>query len=227
MRGIVIALLCLTQVSIFAQSSTVVAGADALDSGGSVSYSIGQTFYVATNTKIENFNAGMQQPYELLFVSYGVVVIEHYSGKMLICDNHEGNYTSFSWYKDGVMVGTRNYLYEGTGLNGIYYLKVTDKEGNVYFSTRLSYTLSEVSNKSLSVYPVPVIKGEDIHVFLSDEKQKNESQKTIIRIFDSSGIVVHTQRMDVNLPLTVNTSSLFRGTYIVKVGDVSSKVIVQ
>ncbi len=227
LRAFLIALLSFVSLSIFAQSTTLTTGADASDSGGSVSYSIGQTIYEATNNEDVNFNGGVQQPYELLFVSTGVIVIEHYSGKMLICDNHEGKFVSYIWYKDGVAVGTDNFYHESIGLNGVYYLEVKDKDGNVYVSKCFFYTSIDVSSKSLSIYPVPATRGEDVHVFLYDENKKSDSETTTIRVYESSGKIVLTKIMDINLPLIVNTSSLLRGTYIVKVGDVSSKIIVR
>ncbi len=227
LREFVIVLLSFTPLSAFAQSTTLTAGTDVSDAWGSVSYSIGQMIYETAHTDNGNSYGGVQQPFDLLFVSTEVLVIEHYSGKMLICDNHEGQFVSFTWYKDGVVVGTDNFYYESTGLDGVYYLEVTDEDGNLYVSRHFSYTLSEVSKKSLSIYPMPANKGEDIHILLNDEIQRGESQTTTMFIFESSGRIVYTQEMEINVPLSLNISSFLCGSYIVKVSDLSSQIIVR
>lgn len=214
-------------LSAIAQSAMVAAGESSSGTSGSVSYSIGQMMYVATDTENENFSGGVQQAYELLFVSVEVLVIEHYSGKMLILDNHDGLFVSFRWYKDGREVGTQNYYYEAAGLDGIYYLEVLDKDGKVYRSQRFSYTLSTVFARSLSVYPVPAIRGDNVTAFFSDETLKGQDTKVQMHIYDTVGKLVLNQKVNYNIPITISTSSVRRGSYIVKFGDVSSKIIIQ
>lgn len=48
-----------------AQSGTVTAGGDATGSGGSVSYSIGQTVYITSSSAQGTVSQGLQQPYEI------------------------------------------------------------------------------------------------------------------------------------------------------------------
>jgi hypothetical protein len=60
--GVVMMLINLS--SSLGQSNTVSAGGDAEGSNGSVSYSIGQVFYVAAEGENGNVNQGVQQPYD-------------------------------------------------------------------------------------------------------------------------------------------------------------------
>lgn len=57
-------ILLLFNFSSFGQNNTVSAGGDAEGSNGSVSFSIGQVFYVAVEGDNGNVNQGVQQPYD-------------------------------------------------------------------------------------------------------------------------------------------------------------------
>ena len=59
--------------NLFAQKGTVSAGGDASGSGGSVSFSIGQVDYLATESAGGKINQGLQVPYEI-FVETGLEV---------------------------------------------------------------------------------------------------------------------------------------------------------
>lgn len=50
---------------LLAQSGTLTAGGDAAGSGGSVSYSFGQTDYIYTSTPEGTVSLGLQHPYEI------------------------------------------------------------------------------------------------------------------------------------------------------------------
>jgi hypothetical protein len=59
-----LSILLISSVSSFAQSNTVSAGGDAEGSNGSISYSIGQVFYVTDEGENGSVNQGVQQPYD-------------------------------------------------------------------------------------------------------------------------------------------------------------------
>jgi hypothetical protein len=50
---------------LFAQSAVVAAGGDASGNGGSVSFSVGQPFYIQLNGSDGSVSQGLQQPYEI------------------------------------------------------------------------------------------------------------------------------------------------------------------
>jgi hypothetical protein len=56
--------LLISGISSFGQSNTVSAGGNAEGSNGSVSYSVGQVFYVTAEGENGNVNQGVQQPYD-------------------------------------------------------------------------------------------------------------------------------------------------------------------
>jgi len=51
-----------------AQKNTIASGGDATGSGGTVSYSVGQTDYTQQSGSNGNVNQGLQQPYEIFIV---------------------------------------------------------------------------------------------------------------------------------------------------------------
>lgn len=59
-----LSMLLISGISSFGQSNTVSAGGDAEGSNGSVSYSIGQVFYVSSEGENGNVNPGVQQPFD-------------------------------------------------------------------------------------------------------------------------------------------------------------------
>ncbi len=62
-------LITLTQAKISAQESVNASGGDALGSGGSVSYSIGQIVYTTNTGTNGSVAQGVQQPYEISIVT--------------------------------------------------------------------------------------------------------------------------------------------------------------
>jgi len=56
--------LLISGISSFGQSNTVSAGGNAEGSNGSVSYSIGQVFYISAEGENGSVNQGVQQPYD-------------------------------------------------------------------------------------------------------------------------------------------------------------------
>ena len=52
-----------------AQNNTITTGADASNTNGSISYSIGQIDYVSSGNASTFINQGLQQPYEIVTLS--------------------------------------------------------------------------------------------------------------------------------------------------------------
>ncbi len=58
-------ILGLGATTLFAQQGNLAAGGDANGTGGSASFSIGQSFYSSASSTSNNFNEGFQQAYEI------------------------------------------------------------------------------------------------------------------------------------------------------------------
>ncbi|MDZ4666797.1 MAG: T9SS type A sorting domain-containing protein [bacterium] len=73
MKKMILALSCcflgLGSTMLFAQSGYVAAGGNASGTGGTVSFSIGQVFYVAPSSSAFNLVQGVQQPFEISTVT--------------------------------------------------------------------------------------------------------------------------------------------------------------
>lgn len=75
--------LFLNGLSSFGQRNTVSAGGDAEGANGSVSYSVGQAFYISAEGENGNINPGLQQPFEV-----GVITgIEHTDIRAVVFPN--------------------------------------------------------------------------------------------------------------------------------------------
>ena len=55
--------------NVYAQNNTITTGADAANTNGSISYSIGQIDYVSSGNASTFINQGLQQPYEIFTLS--------------------------------------------------------------------------------------------------------------------------------------------------------------
>ncbi len=62
-------LLALSVTTLVAQQASVSAGGNAIGSGGSSSYSVGQTFYTSNSGSHRNIDEGVQQPYEISIIT--------------------------------------------------------------------------------------------------------------------------------------------------------------
>ena len=103
-------------------------------------------------------------------------------------------------------------------LEGEYYfeLLVTDNLGATSRDTVKVTVLPELQTSRLSIYPNPAV--NEIIIELDAATSQN---KTPIRIYDMSGMVVYQNEVMRNLPymlLRVDVSQFARGTYIVQVG---------
>lgn len=62
-------LLVLSVTTLVAQQASVSAGGNAIGSGGSSNYSVGQTFYSSNSGSHRNIDEGVQQPYEISIIT--------------------------------------------------------------------------------------------------------------------------------------------------------------
>ena len=60
--------------NVYAQSNTITTGADASNTNGSISYSIGQIDYVSSGNASTFINQGIQQPYEIVTLSGNEII---------------------------------------------------------------------------------------------------------------------------------------------------------
>lgn len=61
----IILLLCLGRLPLNAQETITTAGGEGIGDGGIVSYTVGQTFYIANSSATGSVAPGVQQPYEI------------------------------------------------------------------------------------------------------------------------------------------------------------------
>lgn len=69
----------LTVVSAYAQQAVLPAGGEAIGSGGSVSYSVGQVAYTTNGSSSGTLTQGVQQPYEVIATS----LEEEHNGQLM------------------------------------------------------------------------------------------------------------------------------------------------
>ena len=159
------------------------------------------------NVQVGNAGAGLaaegvcySQAYTVRFYpSLGGYVHSKY-GRVLFVDNNPDNgelpapklhFTAYQWYRNGVLQPnqTGQYYHEnGTALNGIYYVLLTDENGVVYRTCDV--TMPEEDSTSAApagrIYPVPAEAGGQLTV-LCDEQ-------SYISIISMNGERVSTTR---------------------------------
>lgn len=121
---------------------------------------------------------------------------------VLYVDNNDKNgvpnaetdlkFVAYQWYKDGEAVpgATEQVYQEDGGLNGIYYVLLTDSEGNVYRSCeveRRPTSLENVGTGSFAIAPVPLPAGTDLYVSATEEGW--------CEVFNSAGASIGRRRI--------------------------------
>lgn len=114
------------------------------------------------------------------FTSLGGYVHSKYD-RVLFVDNNPKNgevpdpklsFVSYQWYRNGVLQPdqTDQYYHEnGQQLSGVYYVKLTDSEGRVYYSCEVMMPTGASSiAPQQRIYPVPVNAGEMVTVECED-----------------------------------------------------------
>ena len=169
--------------------------------------------------------------------NYEDIVIQKYNNVLLVNNNPETNggyrFTSFNWYKDGVLIGTGQYYSVGDNasdqldLNAMYSVEMETEDGDILSTCESSITLK--SAFVLKVAPNPVHSGSTIDVTTTYSTEMLTDLK--ITVSNLYGLQVMQEVSGSNNSRITLPSSLTPGTYVVstKAGDVelSTKIIVQ
>ena len=169
--------------------------------------------------------------------NYKDIVIQKYNNVLLVNNNPETNggyrFTSFNWYKDGVLIGTGQYYSVGDNasdqldLNAIYSVEMETEEGDLLSTCESSITLK--SAFVLKVAPNPVHSGSTIDVTTTYSTEMLTDLK--ITVSNLYGLQVMQEVSGSNNSRITLPSSLTPGTYVIstKAGGVelSTKIIVQ
>nr|WP_321485466.1 T9SS type A sorting domain-containing protein [uncultured Draconibacterium sp.] len=169
--------------------------------------------------------------------NYEDIVIQKYNNVLLVNNNPETNggyrFTSFNWYKDGVLIGTGQYYSVGDNasdqldLNAMYSVEMETEDGDILSTCESSITLK--SAFVLKVAPNPVHSGSTIDVTTTYSTEMLTDLK--ITLSNLYGLQVMQEASGSNNSRITLPSSLTPGTYVVstKAGGVelSTKIIVQ
>lgn len=210
---------------LYGQHACVPSGNVATGSGGSFSYTIGQMFYhsvVASDNC--SCHEGVQHACELLFFSDSLELIEHHSGELLLVNNSENLWETFQWYHNGQPVGTDNFYFEEGGLQGDYYVVVTDIDGNETYSYHYFYAVDQLASTKLVVFPVPLDANKVLNVYYSNPTAVSET--SLMSIFSLDGRLVKEVTIKREERQAIDLGSLSRASYMLRVGKDITKIIV-
>ncbi len=168
---------------------------------------------------------------------YNDIVVKKYNNVLLVNNNPETNggyhFSAFSWYKDGVLVGTDQYYSAGDDisdqldLDAQYSVEMETEDGDLLQTCMFNVSYSEVF--SLQVAPNPVKSGDIINVATTYSPEMLGNMNIIVKNI-SGGTVLQTRSRS-NANHIVLPSSLAPGTYIVTTVaggvELSAKIIVQ
>jgi len=147
---------------------------------------------------------------------------------VILCDNSSNRFTAFQWYKNGQPIpGATNQFYnELSGLNGVYSLQVSTKDGAILWSCEKDIHSLSNKNASISAYPNPARNYQPFTVKVSNLNDQ-DLKGAVMRIYNVLGSLVQTidevkQVNSVKLPFgeyfgTVITSDQKRFTYKITV----------
>nr|WP_320022325.1 Calx-beta domain-containing protein [uncultured Draconibacterium sp.] len=169
--------------------------------------------------------------------NYEDIVIQKYNNVLLVNNNPETNggyrFTSFNWYKDGVLIGTGQYYSVGDNasdqldLNAMYSVEMETEDGDILSTCESSITLK--SAFVLKIAPNPVHSGSTIDVTTTYSTEMLTDLK--ITVSNLYGLQVMQEVSGSNNSRITLPSSLTPGTYVIstKAGGVelSTKIIVQ
>lgn len=156
---------------------------------------------------------------------------------VLFVDNNDKNgipdaesdlkFTAYQWYKNGEPVegATRQVYWEEGGLNGVYYVLLTDVSGNVYRSCDVEQrppSSKTPAQETIAVSPMPVDAGAEMYI--------KATANGCCEIFDLAGNLL------CRLPITQGINSLTapeaRGIFVLRFTDeqretMSNKLIIK
>lgn len=107
---------------------------------------------------------------------------------VLICDNTSGEFVSYQWYKDNILIegATKQFYSEDGGLNGSYYVMVTTADGNTGKSNII--ICCDTSTPNMRVSPTILNKYEKCTISINNLPDATENLQ--IEIYNSAGILV-------------------------------------
>jgi hypothetical protein len=122
-------------------------------------------------------------------VNYQPNLIRKQFENILFFDNSSQSFTSYSWYKDGVLVPsqTAQYFKENGVLNGTYYAKAMRANGTVITTCTLSFSPS-VEAEYLIIAPNPVRSNSSYKLITNVELTKLQNARVIV--FNMLGILI-------------------------------------
>ncbi|HQN92530.1 MAG TPA: leucine-rich repeat protein [Prolixibacteraceae bacterium] len=127
---------------------------------------------------------------------------------VIFCDNSLQLWTDFEWQKSGQAIGREQFYHNEGGIeNGQYTLVVTSQSGKQYVWTK-NY---QNNLFSLSYYPNPVLKSQELTVEINGFDEFNDCE---LLIYNSSGQVIHKATKVGNLNRIPLNSAIKEGVYL-------------
>ncbi|MFH6937527.1 MBG domain-containing protein [Flavobacterium sp. FlaQc-30] len=137
--------------------------------------------------------------------------ISQYWEDTLLFDNSTKNYSSFQWYKNGVLIpGATSQYYSEKPLKGTYSVQAKDKDGNVIKFCPITID-GQTFSKAIKLYPNPVRSLSELTI--ESDYSAEELKDSRINIFDLSGKLVTT--INNVSPKVVVTAPSSTGIYVV------------
>ena len=130
---------------------------------------------------------------------------------VLVCNNTEGIFSTYQWYKNDVeLTGqTKQYYQEVGGLNGTYYVKVVATDGRTGTSNTINVSIAA---KYIRAYPNPAADNQSFRLEIkATETDLKQAQLSILTL---SGQVVLQES---NLQKQMLLRGLSKGCYIIHV----------
>lgn len=137
--------------------------------------------------------------------------ISQYWEDTLLFDNSTKNYSSFQWYKNGVLIpGATSQYYSEKPLKGTYSVQAKDKDGNVIKFCPITID-TQTFSKALKLYPNPVRSLSELTI--ESDYSTEDLKDSRINIFDLSGKLVTT--VNNVSPKVIVTAPSSTGIYVV------------
>ncbi|MEZ0184442.1 MBG domain-containing protein [Flavobacterium oncorhynchi] len=137
--------------------------------------------------------------------------ISQYWEDTLLFDNSTKNYSSFQWYKNGVLIpGATSQYYSEKPLKGTYSVQAKDKDGNVIKFCPITID-TQTFSKALKLYPNPVRSLSELTI--ESDYSAEDLKDSRINIFDLSGKLVTT--VNNVSPKVIVTAPSSTGIYVV------------